>query len=73
MYLISQVWLDWEHAEDHPVPDTLQDTGHAEGLLPQPEEDPGDQPQASSHQGAAEEGGGQSCRQGCRRHGFDDV
>merc|ERR1711971_542899 len=37
-----QVWLDWKHAEDHSVPDPLQVPGHAERLLPQPEEGPGD-------------------------------
>jgi len=66
-----QVRLDRQHAEDHPVADPLQDPGHAEGLLPQPEEDPGDQPPPSADQGAAQEGRGQPRgrhRQGDGRH-----
>merc|ERR1711962_569658 len=42
-----QVWLDRQHAEDHPVSDPLQDSGHAEGLLSQSEEGFGDKRQTS--------------------------
>ena len=55
LFIISlQVWMDCQHAEDHSVTDTFQDPGHAEGLLSQPEEDSGGQPQTSSYQGAAQ-------------------
>merc|ERR1719431_811499 len=65
--------MDVQHAEDHPVADAQQDAGHAEGLLPQPEEDPRDQPKAPPHQGAAQEGGGQRRGQDRQGHGHHDV
>merc|ERR1711972_624544 len=61
------------NAEDHPVADSLEDPGHAEGLLPQPEEDPGDQPQAPTDQGAVEKSGGQPRGQDGEGNGYHDV
>ena len=57
-----KVWLDCQHAADYPVADPQQVPGHAEGLLPQPEENAGDQSPPPADEGAPAAGGGQPRR-----------
>ena len=68
-----QVRLDCQHAAHHHLADAQQDPGHAAGLLPQPEEDAGDQPAPPAHQGAPAPGGGQPGRHHRQEHGRHDV